>query len=132
VLTHDYTVIFLLQEVSRLLTTPSEIRDMFQENIYMAPEGEQHQVSDLIRALPVCVDADRITSLVRREGRKPTPEEEDVLAHADALRDALIQVDVFEHATAEEAVPGYNRPALEGTEERIAAMERKSFSELSA
>jgi len=122
----------LTKEVSRLLTTPSEIRDMFQENIYMAPEGEQHQVSDLIRALPVCVDADRITSLVRREGRKPTPEEEDVLAHADALRDALIQVDVFEHATAEEAVPGYNRPALEGTEERIAAMERKSFSELSA
>merc|ERR1712124_199902 len=47
----------LTKEVSRLLTTPSQIRDLFQENVYMAPEGTVHQVSDLIRALPTCVEA---------------------------------------------------------------------------
>lgn len=122
----------LTREVSRLVTTPSEIRDMFQENLYMAPEGEQHQIAELVRALPVCVEADKITSAIRREKRQPTQAEDDVLAHADALRDALIQVDVYDYATSAEAEDGYVRPALAGTVDRLEAMERKSFSEATA
>lgn len=117
----------LTKEVSRLLTTPSEIRDMFSEGIYMAPEGTVHQASDLIRALPVCIQADKIASQLRREKRKATPEEEDVLNHAEALRDVLIQVDVFDNLTEGEARDG--RPALQGTEDRMANLERKHFVE---
>lgn len=118
----------LTKEVARLITTPSEIRTMFEEGLYIAPEGEMHQVSDLIRALPVCVEADRIASSLRREKRQPTPEEADKLAKADALRDVLIQVDVFDHLTESEAK--FNRPALVGTDERLAALERKTFHQM--
>ena len=117
----------LTKEVAKLLTTPSEVRDMFQENVYMTPENVPHQVSDLIRALPVCVEADKAASLIRREKREPTAAESDLIAHADAIRDALIQVDVFEHIAAQEGQPGYVRPALKGTAERLARLDRKTF-----
>jgi len=119
----------LTKAVSQLMTTPSEIRDMFQENIYTAPEGELHQVSELIRALPICVQADNIASIIRREKREPTEEEIDVLARAEAIRDSLIQVDVFEHATREEREEGYVRPALRGTEKILAQLDKKTFEE---
>mmetsp|Transcript_24465 Transcript_24465/g.36869 ORF Transcript_24465/g.36869 Transcript_24465/m.36869 type:complete len:813 (+) Transcript_24465:67-2505(+) len=119
----------LTKEVSRLLTTPSEIRDMFQEGIYSAPDGAVHQMTDLINALPICVEADKVATSLRREKREPTAEETNLIAKADALRDALIQVDVFEHATAEEAQPGYVRPALQGTEERFANLDKTVFRE---
>lgn len=117
----------LTKEVSHLLTTPSEVRDMFVEGIYMAPEGTVHQMSDLIRALPICVEADKIASALRREKRQPTEEEATKLDHAEALRDVLIQVDVFDHLTEAEGRGGYVRPALIGTEERVLSMKRKSF-----
>jgi acyl-CoA dehydrogenase len=119
----------LTKEVSTLMTTPSEIRDMFEENVYIAPEGAMHQISDLIRALPLCVEADKIATSLRRDKRQPSSHEADIIARADAVRDALIQVDVFKHATAAEAEPGYVRPALLGTEERLAALNRKRFEE---
>lgn len=120
----------LTKEVSKLLTTPSEVRDMFQENLFVTKEGDEkiHQISDLIRALPVCCEADRIAATIRREKRDPTPNEADVIAEADALRDVLIQVDVFEHATKEEASEGYVRPALAGTIDRLSNADRKSFA----
>lgn len=118
----------LTKEVARLLTTPSELRDMFAEGIYMAPEGEVHQISDLVRALPVCVEADTIASNLRRDKRQPTASESEILTRAEALRDVLIQVDVFEHLTEAEGREDYVRPALVGTEERLIALERKSFA----
>jgi len=118
----------LTKEVSRLLTTPSGLRDMFQENMYIAPEGDVHQPSDLIRALPLCVEADKIMSSLRREKREPTQEETDKIAMAEALRDMLIQVDVFDHLTDAEGQEDYVRPALLGTEERLAALEQKRFA----
>jgi len=117
----------LTKEVSRLMTTPSEVRDFFQENVYIAPEGSVHQVSDLIRALPTCVEADEIATKLRREKRQPTMEEADKIAQADALRDVLIQVDAFDALTTEEASEGYVRPALQGTAERMADLEMKRF-----
>lgn len=119
----------LTKEVAKMLTNPSELRDMFQQFTYMAPEGTIHQPSDLVRALPVCVQADQIASALRREKRQPTSEEAEVIARADALRDVLIQVDVFDKGlTPEECADGYVRPALEGTVERLASVERKSFA----
>jgi len=118
----------LTKEVSRLLTTPSGLRDMFVENVYIAPEGQVHQPSDLIRALPICVEADKIASTLRREKREPTPEETDKIAKAEALRDVLIQVDAFDHLTDAEGQEGYVRPALVGTEERLNSLEQKRFA----
>jgi hypothetical protein len=119
----------LTKEVAHMITTPSELRSMFEENMYIAPEGDMHQVSDLIRALPVCIEADKIAASLRREKRQPTSEETDTIAKADALRDMLIQVDVYDHLTTEEGQEGYVRPALVGTEERLAALDRKEFSD---
>lgn len=118
----------LTKEVSALLTNPSALRNMFQEGVYMAPEGTMHQASDLIRALPVCVEADRIASKLRREKAQPTAEEAAKLDRAEALRDVLIQVNTFDHLTEEEGRAGYIRPALLGTEERLAELERKTFA----
>mmetsp|Transcript_56366 Transcript_56366/g.136742 ORF Transcript_56366/g.136742 Transcript_56366/m.136742 type:complete len:811 (+) Transcript_56366:387-2819(+) len=118
----------LTKEVSRLLTTPSGLREMFMENIYIAPEGHAHQASDLIRALPVCVEADKIASSLRREKREPTAAEADTIAKAEALRDVLIQVNAFDYLTPAEGAEGYVRPALQGTEERLSALEKKRFA----
>jgi acyl-CoA dehydrogenase len=118
----------LTKEVSRLITNPSGLREMFLENTYMAPEGVMHQQSDLVRALPICVEADRIASVLRREKREPTQDEADKIAKADALRDVLIQVNAFSHLTDAEGQPGYVRPALLGTEERLASLDQKSFA----
>eukprot|EP01083_Nonionella_stella_P029751 81809_1 len=119
----------LTKEVSKLLTTPSELRTMFEEGIYSAPEGTIHQMSDLINALPICVEADKVAASLRREKREPNADGTNLIAKADALRDALIQVDVYEHATAQEAQPGFVRPALVGTEERFASMDKTVFRE---
>jgi acyl-CoA dehydrogenase len=119
----------LTKEVSRLLTTPSEVRNMFAENVYVRKDGEVgHQVTDLIRALPVCVEADRIASILRRDKRDPTAEEATKLAHAEALRDVLIQVDVFDALTPQEASDGYVRPALAGTADRFANLEQTRYA----
>jgi len=120
----------LTKEVARLMTTPSDLRDFFQENLYMAPEGSMHQVSDLIRAVPICCEADQIASTLRREKREPTTDEADKISKADAIRDSLIQVDVFENLTTEEGQEGYVRPALQGTVERMAALDRKRFEDV--
>jgi len=116
----------LTKEVARMLTTPSEMRDFFEEGIYKAPEGVTHQITDLVRALPVCVEADRIASVLRRENRQPTTNESEILARAEALRDVLIQVDVFDNLTEAEARG--TRPALVGTDERLSALEKKTFA----
>jgi acyl-CoA dehydrogenase len=118
----------LTKEVARLITTPSELRDMFAEGIYLAPEGDMHQASDLIRALPICVEADKIAATLRREKRQATAEEADKIAHADALRDVLIQVNVFDHLTEAEGREGYVRPALAGTDERLSTLDRTTFA----
>lgn len=116
----------LTKELAKLLTNPSELRNMFEEGIYLAPEGTMHQASELIRALPICVEADRIAATLRKEKRSPTEAEAAKLDRAAALRDVLVQVNVFDHLTEEES--RQVRPALLGTEERLAELDRKSFS----
>lgn len=122
----------LTKEVSNLMTRPSKIRDFFQENVYIAQDGSSHQLSDLVRALPICIEADEIATTLRREKRQPTLEESEKITKADAISDSLIQVNVFENLTAEESEEGYVRPALQGTADRIALLERKKFKNAAA
>ncbi|GMI40771.1 hypothetical protein TrCOL_g10122 [Triparma columacea] len=117
----------LTKRVAELVTKPSGFRDMLTEHVYMAPEGESHQVSELIRALPLVCKADEISAQLRKEKRGATVDEQAILDEAEAVRDHLIQVDVFDHATEEEKREGYVRPAIQGTNEMLGDV--KEFKE---
>ena len=57
-------------------------------------------------------------------------ENSDKIAESDALRDILVQVDVFPYLTPEEGREGYVRPALQGTEERLSKLDRRTFDDV--
>jgi len=108
----------LTKEVARLLTTPSEVHAMFAENVYK-PAGEDNRVAELLHAMPVCLQADAALTACKKEKRAPTADEAKLIAQADALRDALVQVDVHETlGPLEDANPGYERPAITSTTQR--------------
>lgn len=117
------------KEVSRLLTTPNPVRDLFQENVYMTQEGDANpnQISRLVAALPICVEADQIAAQLRKSKKSPSTREQSILDQAEALRNELIQVDVFAGLVPAELQSNYTRPALQGTEERLARDDRMSF-----
>jgi len=119
----------LTKEVSRLMSTPSGVRNFFQENMYISPEETKNQVSELIRALPICVEADKIATALRKEKRSPTQTEVEKISKAEALRDILIQVDVFDSLTKEEGEESYVRPALQGTAELMEKLDRKRYEQ---
>ena len=103
------------------------MRDLFNTHIYVSGE-ENDRVATLIKALPVCLEADQIQSKLRKEKREPTAEEAEILVLATTLRDELVQVDVFDKHGPLEQQEGYVRPAIEATENwDLAAGEPKKF-----
>ena len=96
-----------------------------RNNPNLTPPLPPNQVSELIRALPLVCKADAISSALRKEKRDATAEEAAILAEAEAVRDHLIQVDVFDHATEREKGEGYVRPAIQGTEEMLSGNVRE-------
>ena len=105
----------LTQEVSRLLTTPSEVHAMFAENVY-TPEGVENRVSELLHAMPVCLKADAALTACKKAKRDPTADEAKLIAEADVLRNKLVQVDVHETlGPLEDGNASYERPALVST-----------------
>ena len=90
---------------------------MFAENVYTPADGE-NRVSELIRAMPICLQADAYLTACKKEKRQPTADEAAVIAEADGLRDKLVQVDVHTTLGALEAQEGYVRPAITSTLER--------------
>ena len=87
---------------------------MFAENVYQ-PSAEidpDNRVAGLIRAMPVCLEADAALMSCKREKREPTTEEASLIAKANALRDILIQVDVHDNIGVDAQT---ERPALVGT-----------------
>jgi len=105
----------LTQEVSRMLTTPSAVHAMFAENVY-TPADADNRVSELLKAMPVCLQADAALAACKKGKREPTAEEASLIAEADALRDKLVQVDVHEAlGPLEEGNASYERPAVVST-----------------
>jgi len=121
----------LTQEVARLLTTPSEVHSMFAEHVY-APDGVDNRVSELMRAMPICLQADVALTACKKEKREPTADEAKLITEADALRDVLVQVDVHEHLGPLESESGYQRPALTQTAERLVAKGAANFEAATA
>jgi len=106
----------LVKEVSRQLTTDSAVHKMFSANVY---QGEETRVAALIKALPIVVQADAVSAMLKKERREPTAAETTLLQQAVALRDELVQVDVHESYGPLEQESGYVRPALLSTERRL-------------
>jgi len=108
----------LTQEVSRLLTTPSDVHKMFAENVY-TPADPDNRVSELIRAMPICLEADMALAACKKEKRDPTADEVKLIAEADQLRNKLVQVDVHETlGPLEDSNASYERPAIVSTAQR--------------
>jgi hypothetical protein len=106
----------LVKEVSKLLTTPSDVHKMFAANVY---QGSETRVSALINALPIVVEADGVAAALKKERREPTEAEATLLQQAIALRDELVQVDVHDAYGPLEHQEDHIRPALESTERRL-------------
>ena len=119
----------LTQEVSRLLTTPSEVHAMFAENVYVAEGGAtgDNRVAELIKAMPICFEADKVLAACKKNKSQPTDKEAALLALADELRNKLVQVDVHERMGPLEQQDGYVRPALASTEARLLASASANF-----
>jgi len=108
----------LTQEVSRLLTTPSAVHQMFADNVY-TPANADNRVAELIRAMPICLQADAALTACKKEKRDPTADEASLIAEADSLRNKLVQVDVHEAlGPLEEGDATYQRPAIVSTLQR--------------
>jgi len=115
----------LTKELSGLLTNPSGLRDLFGKNVFVSGE-EGDRVSTLMKALPVVIEADQIASAMRKEKRQATVEEQKVLDEAMALRDELVQVDVYDRHGVLELDASYQRPAITQTEEWGESVENKT------
>lgn len=102
----------LTREVAGFLTRPSGLRDLFAKDVYA--EG---RVADLVKALPICVEADALQAMLRKEKRTATASEQHVLDTAMTMRDALVQVDVFDKHGPLEKEQGYERPAIVQTKQ---------------
>jgi len=109
----------LTKEVSRLLSTPSQVHAMFAENVYLSDPFGENRVAQLIEAMPICLQADAALSSCKKEKREPTLGEQKLIDAANSLRDKLIQVDVHEGLGPNEKGE-FERPALVGTKEMLA------------
>lgn len=67
----------LTQEVARLLSTPSAVHAMFAENVYLADGGVtgENRVAELIKAMPICLEADTILATCKKTKREPSAQE---------------------------------------------------------
>eukprot|EP00961_Rhodomonas_salina_P262281 3544464-Rhodomonas_salina.1 len=82
-------------EVARLLTTPTEVRALLTQNVFVS-KSETDRVNQISRAVALACQADGYLAACRRAKRKPTAEEQRVIDEAEALRELIIQVDAFE------------------------------------
>jgi len=91
---------------------------MFAENVY-TPADPDNRVSELLRAMPICLQADAALTACKKEKRQPTADEAKLIAQADTLRDALVQVDVHQTlGPLEDGNADYERPAIVSTTQR--------------
>ena len=109
------------KEVSRLITTPSGIRDRLSEGVYISDDANDrlNMMNDI---LPLSVEADRIMSAAKKDRRSLTADEQALVQKVLDYADTIIQVDSFDALGSEKAEDAsYVRPALQGTKFAVGA-----------
>jgi hypothetical protein len=84
----------LRRQVSNLITTPTEVRALLTDNVFVS-KNPNDRINQIVRALPLAHQADLYLAACRKEKRQPTAAEKEVIDQAEALREQIIQVDVF-------------------------------------
>eukprot|EP00961_Rhodomonas_salina_P277102 3744811-Rhodomonas_salina.3 len=84
----------LRKQVSELITTPTEVRALLTENVFVS-KNPNDRVNQISRAVSMAVEADKIMSACRKAKRQPTTEEQAKIDAAEELREQIIQVDAF-------------------------------------
>mmetsp|Transcript_1606 Transcript_1606/g.1678 ORF Transcript_1606/g.1678 Transcript_1606/m.1678 type:complete len:761 (+) Transcript_1606:162-2444(+) len=103
------------QNVSHIITTPSAVRDMFAENVYVSPDAND-RVRMMLDILPQVVQMDEMMAKARKEKRELLTHEKEMIARVQLVVDQIVQVDVFEKLGVEKQMDNsYVRPALRGT-----------------
>ncbi|CAM9690854.1 unnamed protein product, partial [Choristocarpus tenellus] len=94
----------LAREVAQLVSTNSEVRNLFSENTFLSKDP-MARMTLINNTLPKAIAADDILRALRREKREATEEEQAIIDEAEAAREVIIQVDSF---------PGLGKEMLEG------------------
>ncbi len=105
----------LIQKAAQLISTPSGIRDLLSEGIFISknPEDKMRKLNDI---LPLAVKADKAVSAAKKAKRELTAEEKELVAKVQAAANDLVQVDSFEKLGLEKYQgDDYVRPALRHT-----------------
>mmetsp|Transcript_24525 Transcript_24525/g.26830 ORF Transcript_24525/g.26830 Transcript_24525/m.26830 type:complete len:741 (+) Transcript_24525:78-2300(+) len=105
----------LIQKAAQLVSTPSGIRDLLSEGIFISkdPEDKMRKLNDI---LPLAVKADKAVSAAKKAKRELTAEEKELVAKVQAAANDLVQVDSFEKLGLEKYQgDDYVRPALRHT-----------------
>ncbi|CAN0279539.1 unnamed protein product, partial [Discosporangium mesarthrocarpum] len=106
----------LSKEVAQLVSTDSEVRDLFAENVFFSKDP-MDRMTLINRTLPKAIAADDILRKLRREKREATSEEQGLIDEAEAAREIIIQVDSFPGLGKEmeqgRDFSAENRPALD-------------------
>ena len=86
----------LMKKTSQLITTDTEVRRLLTSTVFVS-ELSTDRVREIDTAFPICIEADKILSKMRKAKRKePTEQEKHVLDRAEELRERIIQVDAFD------------------------------------
>lgn len=105
----------MVQKVAQLISTPSGIRDLLSEGIFISkdPNDRIRQLND---CLPLAVKADKAVSAAKKAKRALTSEEQALVDQVTAMANEIVQVDVFDKVGIEKHMPDdYVRPALRNT-----------------
>jgi acyl-CoA dehydrogenase len=87
----------LMKKTSQLITTNTEVRSLLTNTVFVSQLDKTDRVREIETAFPICIEADKILSVMRKSKRKePTEQERQVLERAEELRERIIQVDAFE------------------------------------
>jgi alkylation response protein AidB-like acyl-CoA dehydrogenase len=103
------------QNVSNIISTPSGIRDLLSEGIFISddPNDRLRMMNDIF---PLSVEVDKFISKAKKEKRSLTKEEQDLVLKVQTAANEIIQVDSFDKIGIEKYQDNdYVRPALRGT-----------------
>jgi acyl-CoA dehydrogenase len=105
----------LVQKAARLVSTPSGVRDLLSEGVFISNDPSDHlrMLNDI---LPKSVKVDEILAAAKKEKRALTVEEQGLVDEVVRAADVLVQVDSFDRIGAEKNEGAdYVRPALRNT-----------------